>query len=453
MKRAIRRKPAGRPDPFERDIELALRPGVFIPDRACFSFVSDLEDVAGKLAGLDAGRPTRSVTLYETFLAACYEKASEVDDSSGSFGQFVEGLFCGWIRARQKAGADPDDTARRLLAWMDDDPNGFCHEIEKNAAKAFDKVGLAAFERRVRARFEAAAAPDATTECNPEYARRRWGVTLRTIYAAQRNVDSYVALAEETGLTAQDCHDVANLLVSRRKPEEALSWAERGIDIAGKALHASACDYELVRLKRRLLDKLGRTGEALEDAWAEYRKHPSKYAYDELMQFVPKAERATWHRKAIEAAEGADLSSLIGLLLDTGEMDRLADLVRGNADDVLEQVSHYASEPAAVRLEKGYPDAAARLWRAQGMRIVQAKKSKYYDAALGNFESAWRCYQRAGLAAEWEKTVSRIRAEHHRKYGFMSGFEKLAAGFGPSDEPSFLERARTRWNRNKVDDR
>ncbi|HXK37102.1 MAG TPA: hypothetical protein VJ553_05980 [Candidatus Paceibacterota bacterium] len=276
---------------------------------------------------------------------------------------------------------------------------------------------------------------------------------MRTIYVAQRNVDAYVALAEETGLTAQDCHAAATLLVSRRKPEEALSWMERGIDIAGKAPHGSAGDYDLVRLKRMLLDRLGRGGEALEDAWAEYRKHPNKYAYDELMQFVPKAERATWHRKAIEAAEGADLSSLIGLLLETGEMDRLADLVRRSADDVLEQVSPYATEPAATKLEKRYPDADARLWRAQGIRIVQAKKSKYYDAALSNFERALRCYNKAGLTAEWEKTVSRIRAEHHRKYGFMTGFEKLAAGFGPSDEPSFLERGRARWIKHKMDDR
>src|SRR3970282_224396 len=190
---------------------------------------------------------------------------------------------------------------------------------------------------------------------------------------------------------------------SRRKPEEALSWIERGTDIAG--------------LKRSLLDRLGRGSEALEDAWAEYRKHPNKYAYDELMQFVPKAECATWHRKAIEVAEDADLYSLIRLALETGEMDRLADLVRRSADGVLEQVSHYAAEPAATKLEKRYPDAAVRLWRAQGMRIVQAKKSKYYDAALSNFERAWRCYKRAGFTAEWEKTVSRIRAEHHRKYG------------------------------------
>jgi hypothetical protein len=39
-----------------------------------------------------------------------------------------------------------------------------------------------------------------------------------------------------------------------------------------------------------------------------------------------------------------------------------------------------------------------------------------------------------------------VRAGHHRKSGFMLGFERLVAGIGPSDEPSFLERAKARWS-------
>jgi len=86
-------------------------------------------------------------------------------------------------------------------------------------------------------------------------------------------------------------------------------------------------------------------------------------------------------------------------------------------------VSHYATEPAAKRLEKGHPDLAARLWRAQGIRIVNAKKSKYYDAALSDFERARDCYQRAGLASEWEQSVRRVCAAHYRKTGFINGFQ------------------------------
>lgn len=58
-------------------------------------------------------------------------------------------------------------------------------------------------------------------------------------------------------------------LVSRRKLEKALSWVERGVDITRKAPHGSAAGYDLVILKRELLARLGRGGEALEDAWTD----------------------------------------------------------------------------------------------------------------------------------------------------------------------------------------
>jgi hypothetical protein len=443
------RKARGKLDPIEQEIELALNPGGFIPDRACFSFVSDLDEVAAKIAKLIASDPSRAVTLYEAFLAACYLKIEELDDSSGSFGQFVDELYCGWVKARQTEDADPAETAARLLEWMDEDEYGFCYHLEKDLVKVFDKANLAAFVNRIRARFDAAAKAtpksDGSFKDRPYYLRRHFGEVLRSLYAAQKDVAAYIALAEETGLQAQDCHAIATLLVARRKSEEALAWVERGIDLDKKTPHGSMAGHDLAKLKRELLTKLGRGNEALDAAWADYQEHPSKYTYDDLMKFVPKAERAAWHEKAIAAARCADLHSAIDLLVATKEMDRLADLVHQASDQALENLSHYTTEPVAKKLEKNRPDLAARLWRAQGLRIVNAKKSKYYDAALSNFESAKRCFERAGLQGEWQKTVSQVRADHHRKSGFMDGFERLVEGAGPSDEPSFMEQAKARF--------
>jgi hypothetical protein len=446
----MKRKPRLGADPIERQMELALDPGVFIPDQASYSFVSELEEIAagiGKLAGAD---PVRATALYETFLAGCYEKAEELDDSSGYFGQFAGELICGWIKARQASGAEADETAAILLARMDDDPYGFCYQIEKDAAKAFDKTGLAAFERQIQARFEVAAtakpAPGKALGHEPEYLLRHWSELLRTIYLAQKNLAAYIALTTRTGVTAGDCHAVATMLVARREPDEALVWVERGIAIDRE--HPNACTtagYHLTGLHRELLTRLGRGNEAIEAAWADFRKHPGKYSYDELMKFVPKSERTAWHERAMDAAKGDDLHSLIGLFQETKEMKRLAELVRGVTDEALEQTSHHTTEPAAKKLEKAEPGLAARLWRAQGMRILNQSKSKYYEAALTNFERARRCYERAGLVAEWADTVRHIRAAHHRKTGFMPGFEALAAGRGQEGEPSFLERAKTRW--------
>jgi hypothetical protein len=205
------RRPRGRTGPFESNIETALAPGRYVSHNANYDFVRGLEFVEQQLQGLIPTESIPAIALYETFLAGCYEKAEGIDDSSASLGQFVDDLSRGWIISRQAAGADPDETATRLL-----------------------------------------------------------------------------------------------------------------------------------------------------------------------------------------------------------------------------------------------PDLAARLWRAQGMRIVNARKSKSYDAALANFESVERCFERcferAGLTTEWEKTVSQVRGAHHRKTGFMSGFERLVAGSGPSDAPSFLQRAKARWS-------
>jgi hypothetical protein len=433
-------------DPLEREIEAALDPGRFVGDHSCFSFVSDLEKVESDIARLIQSEPGRSVALYDAFLAGCYEKADDLDDSSGSFGMFVEDLFCGWVKARQANGAAPEETAARLLAWMDDDPYGFCYSLEAKVASVLDKPGRVALVAQVRERFDTPDEPgDAPAGRNTGYGRPRWAEVLRALYIAQTDVGAYVELAQQTGLSAKDCHAVAGMLIAKRKQEEALSWVERGIKIAARDPWGSSGGYQLGNLRRELLRKLGREEEALDSAWAKFREHPSKYSYDDLMKFVPKQDRASWHVKAMEAAAGTDLHSLICLLVETKEMERLKELVKHSADQELERVSHYALEPAAGKLEKSDPGGAARLWRAMGMRIVNAGKSKYYGAALRNFERAKQCYDKAGLGADWENVVSEMRTAHYRKTGFMSGFEEVVGGSGPSQEPPFLERAKARW--------
>jgi uncharacterized protein DUF6880 len=256
---------------------------------------------------------------------------------------------------------------------------------------------------------------------------RRTAEILREIYIAQNDIPAYIALAEQTKLKPEDCLAIAKLLVPWQ-PNEALGWVERGRVLDRERQFRSMAAYGLDELHRELLSKLGRADEALGAAWGNFRKHPSKFTYDDLMKFVPTTERTAWHEKALNAASGADLHSLLELFTETNEMERLADLVRRYSDQALEKVSHFATELAAKRLEKNHPGPA-----------------KYYNAALSNFERARDCYQRAELATEWEQTVRWVCASHYRKIGFISGFQALAAGSKRSERPLFLERAKTRW--------
>lgn len=433
-------------DPVEDQIEAALEPGSFVSYRACWPFLEGLDEVAAEVAGLVDTAPARAVTLYETFLAGCHEKAEEVDDSGGGFGLFVGELFCGWIRARQAAGGDPAQTAARLVAWMDEDPYGFWHGLERDVLTALDRSGRAALTEQVRARFEQAReANQSSAEGLPGWPVRRWAALLRTIHLARRSVGAYIQLAEETGLTAADCHAVATMLSARGKREQALEWVERGLAFDQHARHGSAAGHDLHTLRVRLLGRLGRSDEALQVIWAAFREHPNRYRYDDLMTMVQPAERRAWHEQAIDAATSARLGPLVDLLVHTSETERLAEVLARSSDEALEQVAGSPAVEAARHLDTADPAGAARLWRALAVRILEDGKSKYYGTALRNLGWARDCYERAGCAADWQQLVSDVRAAHGRKWSFMPAFEDLVGRVEPGEEPSFLDRARARW--------
>jgi hypothetical protein len=134
-------------------IESALQPGHFIAWSQENAFVEDLEGTEREIAAMVANDPQRASSLYETFIAACFLKADQID-SEWEFGRFIAELACGWIRARQGAEASAESTARTLLSWMDRDDYGFFNDLGSDAAKVLDGPGLEAFEKEVRGRFE-----------------------------------------------------------------------------------------------------------------------------------------------------------------------------------------------------------------------------------------------------------------------------------------------------------
>ncbi|MCG6868451.1 MAG: hypothetical protein LJE91_06895 [Gammaproteobacteria bacterium] len=434
-------------DPLEQAIEAALCPGSFISYKAAWSFVDDIQDVANDIEKIVKKEPGRAARLLEIFIAACHEKADEIDDSSGNFGMLVNDLFRGWIKARQAAEADWDETARSLVAWMADDPYGFCHDLDREAVKVLDKKGLKSFVQQIRSKFESALAQGEKEKGLPGYARRKWGGALKTLLAGQRDVDAYVSLCEQTELEAKNCKAIAEMYRSRRRPDEALTWVERGLEIARSNSRKSYGEHELHEMKRALLAKIGQPGDALQSAWSEFEKHPSTFTYKELMRYVPVKEKKAWHQKAMEASEKGDLSSQIELWLEKKESERLVSRLRRATDEELEDLSHYRAGPLARKLERSQPDVAARVYRALCMRIVNTGKSKYYDAALDNIEHAKKCYTKAGLDADWEAVVADVREWHFRKKGFMAAFEAIVSGAPKRVEPPFLERAKARWPR------
>ncbi len=406
-------------------IEDALEPDNYIGWNEGSSFVSGVEEVERQIGQLVASDPTRAIDLYESFIAGCIAKADEVDDSDGEFGAFAGGLYLGWIKARQAAGSDSGETIAQLFDWMEDDSYGFCNDLGTQAVSVLDRPGLAALEREARVRVDSA--------------------VLKAIYTHKRDTQKYIELTAAAGLTPDDCQTLAAMFQTKRKFTEALDWLERGLKIEGSRF----AGHNLAEMRRALLVKLGRAGDALDSAWTEFQKAPNRFSYEELVRYVPKKERAEWHEKAMVAAEKADLDLLIELWVHSKEIDRLARRLAEVKVADLERLSHYVTEPAAERLAKPHPAVAAKLFRALCMRILKAGKSNYYLEALSNLKKARDCYGKVGLDTEWHALTDEIRRDHKRKSSFMPGFERIVAGTDSAREPSFLDRARQRYGRGE----
>jgi hypothetical protein len=427
---------------IESAIESALQPGRFIAWNQEGAFVADLEEVERDVAALIDSDPARAAHLYEAFIAACYLKANEIH-SEWEFGNFIGELASRWIWARQAGGVDHVETARTLLSWIDRDDYGFFNDLGSDAVKVLDADGLTAFEKEVHDRFEMARRDQ--NGQSGSYSSDHWAQTLKSIYVQQGSVEKYLAVAERAGLTPGDCAAVAIMLEAKRKLDDALIWIERGVAMEGSQRFTAYADNNLTGMHRALLKKLGRGQEALESAWAEFEKHPGMFAYEELMRYVAKPDRISWHERAMTAAERGDLASLIELWLKVKETGRLAERLERASDHELEGLSHYVTEPAATALAKAHPAVAAKVFRALCMRTLKAAKSKYYDAALAHLEEARRCYLAAGLEQQWEALALKIRRDHYRKSSFMPGFNAIIAGKRARVDPSFLDRARWRW--------
>ena len=433
-------------------IEEALSPDTFISYGNAGAFINDLERVKDNIdALLKDEKAKQAVTLYEIFLSGCYEKADEIDDSGDDLGMFFEELFCSWIKARQKAKYDAKETIDQVLKWMENDDYGFCFNIEKSIVKIFGSNELEIFESNIRHRFYNAYCLESQKEnkliSDYSYQVRKNADILKIIYTEKKDIKSFINLCEKLGVTPKDCEDIALLHKGIDNFQEALIWIEKGLKLREKDNWLNEDSYDLERIKRELLSLLGNNDYAIESAWINFKKYPSEYSYDELMKYVAKKDINIWHNKAMQEAKIAPLKLVIELFIKTKELNILADRILSVKHEELENIGHYVTEKAAkVLLEKNSP-AAAKIYRALGMRILNSKKSKYYIIALEHFLKVKNIYIKNNSKEDWLSIVKHIRENHARKYSFIADFEKLVSGIYPSPQKSFEQRARMRWEK------
>ncbi len=433
-------------DPLECEIESALAAGRFIAWNENDAFVSGVSDVRDEIVALATnGSPRRALPLLESFVAGCHAKMDEVDDSSGFCANFAGELPIHWARARGTVGCDGADTVETLVNWSTADEYGIYGDVLTACVPALGEDGLDALEHVGRAQLDAAA--------EGTYGRTRAAAIIEAVLELRGDADAYEALATELGGPARrHCATLARMFLTASDAESALAWAERGLAPCAASETARNDVFDVVRhqlaaLRREILARLGRSREATESAWHDYRENPGVQSLEELFRYVSDADRTSWHTHAMDTLHTAPLGAALRILTHEHESERLATVVEKADRRALVGISHTAIEPAAELLAAAHPHAAAQLRIAAALRIVEPGKSPYYAAAHRHLGHARELLLAAGHEKEWVDLVSAIRAAHRRKYSFMPRFEAIVAGRRPVQQPTFLDRARAAWQR------
>jgi hypothetical protein len=393
-------------DPLIGEIGSELMPGRFFRRDEVSDLVTKLDGMHRKLEVLvKAGEATRAVRIYEIMLSGVYAKIEEADDEC-DLAMLFHRLACGWIRARQAADLPCEETISQLLNWMKNDNYGFCYKIEKEVIKALDRKGrqlfIGHFQQLVEKALPAPANGSPKAIFDYENDVRLPAISLKDIYQSLCDAPAYAALCGQLGFSPRDCERLAEMEISKKHWPSALEWVEKGIALELTRDWHNESSHSLKELKPEILLHLGRKEDALALAWSEFQAKPGEFTYEDLMRYAPGSEKAAWHERAMAAGAGASIGEFISLCVKAKEWGRLGERVHSAKPSELEALSHYCTEPAAKALGKRDPLAAAKLYRALGLRILSAGKSRYYDAALDHFEKARNLYCGAGHSTDWD---------------------------------------------------
>ena len=228
---------------------------------------------------------------------------------------------------------------------MDDDPFGFSSTLERDAVKVMTGTvsGVRATGEDPLRAWIRRAGSDSLPGRDPPPAPPLGRGAARDP-CRQRDVAAYVALCEQTELSAQDCLAVATCFkLGASRPRRSPGWS------AGSRWRRSSRTARwpgtTSRAEARAAQKLGRRGDALEEAWASSARTRARSATTTSCASCrrPSARRGTrrrWRRPSAPTSR-----SRIELWLETQEIERLVDGLARLPMSRLEELSHYARSP------------------------------------------------------------------------------------------------------------
>ena len=420
-------------------IDRATQIDDFIDWREAAAFADTLDQVVDSLAQL-LTRPNciMLVDLAEHAIVRIEDAMQQIDDSSGATGEILYRLGELHLKACVMAQADPAALAERLFRFETTLPFGVCDFDAVTYRDALGTDGLTRYRKLAEAAWSKLTPRAATAKAN--YDPHRTAVTriMERLAEASGNVDELVAIKAMNLSYPYDYLRIATILADAGQPDQALAWAEKGIQAFPEHTDNRLRDF----LVQAYL-ALKRNDEALQLTWIQFEEQGTLEHYKKLSDVAgqlglwPAQRERALARVAAIIAQNASATALwkkntsapnysmrIAIALWENDLDTAFGLAhQGICDSAL-------LIELAARLESARPGDAVGLYRRVVPPIVEQTNNRAYGDAIKLMRKIGMLMKRESPpehpSRQFDIYLGELRLQYKQKRNFIKLLDDLA---------------------------
>ncbi|NET39328.1 MAG: hypothetical protein F6K19_46400 [Cyanothece sp. SIO1E1] len=418
---------------FRRSLRNAIITGDFVDYYAAAGYADDVQSVVDGLEDLLAqGYASDVIELTEEAIGLLETALNSIDDSNGNLNSIMDQLPNLHYRACLVARPNPHALAERLFNMEMQSGYGFFSDALDTYAAILGEAGRATYQQLVDAEWEQLPELGNRERYSFDYRRSKLNRMKENLVAASGTLADLVAVMAKDLSRPYRYLQIAKLYQEHGQTDEAISWAETGLEAFSDSHHAGQLgDFLIAEYEHQ-----GRLEDAINIVWQDFCQSSSLPLYQKLKQQADKANAwSEWREKALvhvrqAVAKTTDrrvlahigYSLLVEIFLWEGDLDQAwqAAQTGGCSKNLWMQL-------AAARAAD-HPEDALSVYQPAIEPLINQTSNEAYSKAVDLLLKVRDLMARLNRQSEFETFLANLSTTYKRKRNFIKFLKQRNLG-------------------------
>jgi uncharacterized Zn finger protein len=412
---------------FERALRNAIRPGSFIDYYEAYSYAEGIATAFDSLEDLlEAGYAQEVMELCEYAFPMFEEALNSVDDSDGHMSPLIEQLQELHHTACLTAKPDPEALAERLFEWEIASGFGLFYDAVNTYAEILGQRGIDRYRQLVEAEWEKLP-PLSASQSRMSFSGSRWSLTrmMENLARQSHDLEALIAIKKRDLSSSSNYLAIAKLYQQAEQPDQALEWAEQGMQAFPDRQDAQLREFLVEEYERR-----GQSDRAIDLVWQAFEQLPRLESYQRLKQQTEKHHNWTeWRDRALSYIREQVASAKLprtGFGYFSPDYSTLVEIFLWENDPEqawLEAKAGGCSDSLWLRLAEirkaVHPEDALSIYQKKVEPLIQQTNNQAYANAVEFLRKSRELMIRLDRLDEFEQWVAHLQRTYKAKRNFM----------------------------------